>query len=145
MNFQKLKNILTIRVENKKKRKNRKFILIFSLITCDGKKTTRGPRRYTPFWLPIHIELRPGITLRANIYRSINFKSTASRVSTFPYVISNISELQIFRLKIVKMGTFLCRRLKFQKCGLRPFQCPLFKYSVVDVAFKIHLVFLKFP
>ena len=26
------------------------------------------------------------------------------------------------------MGTFLCRRVKFQKCGLRPFECPLFNF-----------------
>ena len=72
---------------------------------------------------------RAETTLRANIYRSINFKSSSSRVSTFLYVISNISEFQIFRLKIVEMGTFLCRRVKFQKCGLRPFECPLFNYK----------------
>ena len=24
------------------------------------------------------------------------------------------------------METFLCRRVKFQKCGLRRFECPLF-------------------
>ena len=30
----------------------------------------------------------------------------------------------------VEMGTFLCHRVKFQKCGLRPFECPLFIYSI---------------
>ena len=30
----------------------------------------------------------------------------------------------------VGMGTFLCRRVKFQKCGLRPFECPLFTYTI---------------
>ena len=32
----------------------------------------------------------------------------------------------------VEMGTFLCRRVKFQKCGLRLFECPLFTYFGFD-------------
>ena len=97
------------------------------LINYQRKKRNneRAETRYALLIADTH-RVTPCITLRVNIYRSINFKSTASRVSTFTYVISNISELQIFRLKIVKMGTFLCRRVKFQKCGLRSFECPLF-------------------
>ena len=35
----------------------------------------------------------------------------------------------------VEMGTFLCRRVKFQKCGLRPFECPLFIYLCLGKMF----------
>ena len=31
----------------------------------------------------------------------------------------------------VEIGTFLCRRVKFQKCGLRPFECPLFNFRIL--------------
>ena len=35
----------------------------------------------------------------------------------------------------VEMGTFLCRRVKFQKCGLRPFECPLFNCYSSEIIF----------